>query len=215
MKGDSCEFLHQFDQDRMPVCHFFRSYGSCRERDCVFKHNAEDVKECSMYNMGFCPNGPRCQYRHVKKPGPLPPVEEVVKRLQQMNSLYYGSSSGIYQQTDSNNNQQEKPQVQHCSVLKNQNLDANATPVMRQRAARHVQTAHQQHVPPPHIQQQQQNAQVQGVPDGSSNQATKTASPFPQGQSRYSVVESCNQENLDISVQQGVWASQKGVMMSF
>uniref|UniRef100_A0ACD5YNH4 Uncharacterized protein n=4 Tax=Avena sativa TaxID=4498 RepID=A0ACD5YNH4_AVESA len=216
MKGESCGYLHQYDQDRLPVCHFFRAYGCCRVQDCIFKHNAEDVKECSMYNMGFCPNGPGCQYMHVKKPGPPPPVEEVVKKLQQMNSLYYGSSSGIYQPSDNNNNQHEKPPVQHGSVLKNQNLVAHATPIMQQRAAHHVQTAHPQHVPSPHIQQQQQqHAQVQGVPDGSSNQATITASPLPQGQSRYSIVKSCNRENLEKSVLQGVWASNKGVMMSF
>jgi cleavage and polyadenylation specificity factor subunit 4 len=48
MKGDSCEFLHQYDLERMPVCHFFRSYGVCREQDCLYKHISEPVKECSM-----------------------------------------------------------------------------------------------------------------------------------------------------------------------
>jgi cleavage and polyadenylation specificity factor subunit 4 len=48
MKGDSCEFLHQYDNERMSVCHSFRSYGDCRELDCLYKHNAEPVKECSM-----------------------------------------------------------------------------------------------------------------------------------------------------------------------
>ena len=136
--------------------------------------------------MGFCPNGPRCPYRHVKKPGPPPPVEEVVKRLRQMNSVNNGSLSGNYQPRDNNSNQQEKPQVQHGSVLKNPNFAANATPVAQQPIARHVQTANQQHVPPPHIQQQQQqNSQAHGVPNSSSDQATITASPLPQGHSRW------------------------------
>ncbi|XP_051206362.1 zinc finger CCCH domain-containing protein 45 [Lolium perenne] len=209
MMGDSCEFLHEYDLDRMPVCHYLHSYGYCRLPDCVFKHNTEHLEEYSMYNVGFCPYCPHCQYRHVKKPGSPPPAEEVVKKHQQMNSLNYGSSSGIYQPRENNSNQQEKPQVQHGLVLKNQNLAANATHVVQEPAAHHVQTANPQHVPP-HIQQQQQhNAQLQGVPNGSSS------SPLPQGQSRYSVVKSCKMENLEISVQQGIWASPKAVTMSF
>ncbi|XP_047078675.1 zinc finger CCCH domain-containing protein 45-like [Lolium rigidum] len=206
MKGQSCGYLHQYDLDRMPVCHFFRADGYCDKLDCIFKHNAEDAKECTMYNMGFCPNGPCCRLRHVKKPGPPPPADEVVKKLQQMNPRNYGSSSATYQARNNNSNQPEK---------ESQNLAANATPVVKQPAAHHAQTENPQHVPPPHTQEQQQHAQVQGVPNGSSDQATITASPLLQGQSRHSVVKSCNQENLEISVQQGVWAFQKGVMMSF
>ncbi|KAK1615102.1 hypothetical protein QYE76_020619 [Lolium multiflorum] len=215
MRGESCGYLHQYDLDRMPVCHFFRADGYCDKLDCIFKHNAEDAKECTMYNMGFCPNGPCCRLRHVKKPGPLPPAEEVVKKLQQMNPWNYGSSSATYQARNNNCNQPEKFRVQHGSMRESQNLAANATPVVKQPAAHHAQTENPQHVPPPHTQQQQQHAQVQGVPNGSSDQATITASLLLQGQSRYSVVKSCNQENLEISVQQGVWAFQKGVMMLF
>ncbi|XP_051206359.1 30-kDa cleavage and polyadenylation specificity factor 30-like [Lolium perenne] len=206
MRGESCGYLHQYDLDRMPVCHFFRAGGYCDKLDCIFKHDAEDAKECAMYNMGFCPNGPCCRLRHVKKPGPPPPAEEVVKKLQQMNPWNYGSSNATYQARHNNSNQPEK---------ESQNLAANATPVLKQPAAHHAQTENPQHVPPPHTQQQQQHAQVQGVPNGSSDQATITASPLLQGKSRYSVVQSCNQENLEISVLQGVWAFQKGVMMSF
>ncbi|XP_047078673.1 zinc finger CCCH domain-containing protein 45-like [Lolium rigidum] len=217
MKGDSCDFLHQYDLKRMPVCHFFSAFGYCREEDCSYKHITEDLPpECSMYNMGFCPNGPFCQHRHVRKPGPPPPPEEVVKKLLQMESLHYGSSSGTNLPRDNKNSQQEKPQVQPGSVLKSRKLAAKATPVVKQPAAHPVQTANPQHVPPPNtLQKQQQNVQVQGVLNGSSDQATVTASPPPQGQSRYSVVKSCNQEDLGISVQQGIWASQKGVMVSF
>uniref|UniRef100_A0A453SWX9 YTH domain-containing family protein n=1 Tax=Aegilops tauschii subsp. strangulata TaxID=200361 RepID=A0A453SWX9_AEGTS len=53
------------------------------------------------------------------------------------------------------------------------------------------------------------NDQVQGVPNGSSNQPTRLATPLPQGSSRYFIVKSCNRENLEISVQQGIWATQR------
>ncbi|GJM97683.1 hypothetical protein PR202_ga14627 [Eleusine coracana subsp. coracana] len=35
----------------------------------------------SEYKMGFCPNGPTCRYKHIKLPGPPPPVEEVLRRF--------------------------------------------------------------------------------------------------------------------------------------
>jgi hypothetical protein len=103
-----------------------------------------------------------------------------------MESLHYGSSSGTNLPRDNKNSQQEKPQVQPGSVLKSRKLAANATPVVKQPAAHPVQTANPQHVPPAHtLEQQQQNVQVQGVSNGSSDQATLTASPPPQGQSRW------------------------------
>lgn len=48
MKGETCAFLHQYDESWMPVCRFFRSCGECREQDCVYKHTLEDIKECKM-----------------------------------------------------------------------------------------------------------------------------------------------------------------------
>jgi hypothetical protein len=93
-----------------------------------------------------------------------------------MNPWNYGSSNATYQARHNNSNQPEK---------ESQNLAANATPVLKQPAAHHAQTENPQHVPPPHTQQQQQHAQVQGVPNGSSDQATITASPLLQGQSRW------------------------------
>jgi cleavage and polyadenylation specificity factor subunit 4 len=48
MMGDSCEFLHEYDLDRMPACHYLHSYGYCRLPDCVFKHNTEHLEEYSM-----------------------------------------------------------------------------------------------------------------------------------------------------------------------
>ena len=77
MKGEQCGFLHQFDQSRMPVCRFFAKYGVCREPECVFKHSTEEVKECNMYNLGFCIHGPLCRYKHTQRAGPPPPPETV------------------------------------------------------------------------------------------------------------------------------------------
>ncbi|KAG2290993.1 hypothetical protein Bca52824_037662 [Brassica carinata] len=134
MKGDACGFLHQYDKARMPICRFFRVHGECREQDCVYKHTNEDIKECNMYKLGFCPNGPDCRYRHAKLPGPPPPVEEVLQKIQQLTS-------------------QTQTQTQ--------------------------------------------------------NTADQTSHPLPRGVNRYFVVKSNNSENFELSVQQGVWATQR------
>lgn len=98
MKGASCGFLHQYDKEKMPVCRFFRNFGECREKDCLYKHTIEEIKECHMYMMGFCPNGPGCRFKHSKLPGPPPPVEEVLKKLQHLSSFSsYGSSNRQFQ----------------------------------------------------------------------------------------------------------------------
>ncbi|KAL9260496.1 30-kDa cleavage and polyadenylation specificity factor 30-like protein [Drosera capensis] len=102
MKGDACGFLHQYDKARMPICRFFVMYGECREQDCVYKHTNEWIKECNMYKLGFCPNGPNCRYRHAKLPGPPPPVEEVLQKIQQLTSYNYGGSNRFYQQRGQN-----------------------------------------------------------------------------------------------------------------
>lgn len=36
-KGDLCEYLHQYDMTRMPLCHFFTE-GQCTKDDCQFLH---------------------------------------------------------------------------------------------------------------------------------------------------------------------------------
>ncbi|XP_024536963.1 30-kDa cleavage and polyadenylation specificity factor 30-like [Selaginella moellendorffii] len=81
MKGNDCGFLHQYDKSRMPLCRFFARFGECREPDCIYKHSTEDIKECNMYKLGFCPNGPECRYRHEKLPGPPPPVEQHLSKF--------------------------------------------------------------------------------------------------------------------------------------
>ncbi|KAM0907962.1 hypothetical protein ACQ4PT_015769 [Festuca glaucescens] len=207
MKGDACGFLHQFDKARMPVCRFFRDFGECREADCAYKHSYDDVKECNMYKMGFCPNGPNCRYKHVKLPGPPPPPEEVVAKLLQMRNFNFNK----FNQNRNNNfnHQGERPRPSQGSGLPNQNSTENATTAtMLPAAAQQAQTLNQQ--PPQKLQQKPNtNDPVQGVPSGLSNQTTRPATPLPQGTSRYFIVKSCNRENLEISVQQGIWATQR------
>ena len=64
-KGNSCDFLHKMDKDRMPSC----EHGKfCGNRSCLFKHNTiRERPECPLYNQGFCLHGPHCRFRHVKK----------------------------------------------------------------------------------------------------------------------------------------------------
>ncbi|XP_073061252.1 30-kDa cleavage and polyadenylation specificity factor 30-like [Primulina eburnea] len=201
MKGDACGFLHQYDKSRMPVCRFFRLYGECREQDCVYKHTNEDIKECNMYKLGFCPNGPDCRYRHAKLPGPPPPVEEVLQKIQQLASYNYGNSNRFFQNRNTNYAQPvDKPQFPQGPNDTNQLEKINTTG-----------DGSVHHQPQLGLQTQQLGGQAQGqiIPNGQQNQAPRTATPLPQGTSRYFVVKSCNVENLELSAQQGVWATQR------
>ncbi|MCL7046587.1 hypothetical protein MKW94_000771 [Papaver nudicaule] len=202
MKGDACGFLHQYDKTRMPVCRFFRLYGECREQDCVYKHTNEDIKECNMYKLGFCPNGPDCRYRHAKLPGPPPSVEEVFQKIQHLSNFNnYNSSNKFFQNRNTNYNQQ----TERLPFPPGSN-PANPALVVKQPTT----------ADSPNIQQQQSQAQQpqvnqaqpQTIQDGLTNQASKSV-PLPQGLTRYFIVKSCNRENLELSVQQGVWATQR------
>ncbi|CAH9105887.1 unnamed protein product [Cuscuta europaea] len=199
MKGDACGFLHQYDKSRMPICRFFRHYGECREQDCVYKHTNEDIKECNMYKLGFCPNGPDCRYRHAKLPGPPPPVEEVLQKIQHLVSYNFGHPNRFSQNRNSNFVQQsEKSQ----SVLG----PNGASQAIRSSMA---ETPFPQQQLNQQAQQVQQSTQNQTLSAGQQNQTSRSAVPLPQGTSRYFIVKSCNRENLELSVQQGVWATQR------
>ncbi|XP_059668469.1 30-kDa cleavage and polyadenylation specificity factor 30 [Cornus florida] len=200
MKGDACGFLHQYDKSRMPVCRFFRLYGECREQDCVYKHTNEDIKECNMYKLGFCPNGPDCRYRHAKLPGPPPPVEEVLQKIQHL-AYNYGNSNRFFQNRNANYSQQtERTQFPQGSNAYSQSAPAKPSttesPNMQQQQVQQSQ-------------QQVNQAQIQNLPNDQQNQVNKISTPLPQGISRYFIVKSCNRENLELSVQQGVWATQR------
>ncbi|XP_078428790.1 cleavage and polyadenylation specificity factor 30 [Wolffia australiana] len=211
MKGDACGFLHQYDKDRMPVCRFFRLYGECREQDCPYKHTTEDIKECNMYKLGFCPNGADCRYRHAKLPGPPPPVEEIFQKLQQMNSSFGPSGRFFHVRNVGYSQQGDKPQIPSVSGAVSQSNPSK--PIAPSGPS--IQLSQQQ-LPPQPLQQQQtvqqgqQMSQNQSpIPQNGSSQPVRTALPLPQGQSRYFIVKSCNRENLELSVQQGVWATQR------
>lgn len=135
--------------------------------------------------MGFCPNGADCRYRHAKLPGPPPPVEEVFQKIQQLSSFGYGSSNRFFQHRNNNYNQQgERPQLPQGPEVANQNTAAKQ-PTAEQSNVQQPQTQNQQSQQQQQPQQQQTTEnQAQSVPNGLPNQATRTASPLPQGQSR-------------------------------
>lgn len=71
-KGQSCEFLHAFNYDKMPMC----ALGDdCTTEGCPYKHPAAARPVCANYELGFCFMGRRCQHKHVVKgPEQLPAV---------------------------------------------------------------------------------------------------------------------------------------------
>lgn len=69
-KGEGCEFLHEYNLRRMPECNFFVRNGYCSNGDeCLYLHvdPASRLPPCPHYDRGFCPLGPRCAKRHVRR----------------------------------------------------------------------------------------------------------------------------------------------------
>ncbi|PNI32581.1 CPSF4L isoform 1 [Pan troglodytes] len=69
-KGDHCKFLHQYDLTRMPECYFYSKFGDCSNKECSFLHVKPAFKsqDCPWYDQGFCKDaGPLCKYRHVPR----------------------------------------------------------------------------------------------------------------------------------------------------
>jgi len=83
MKGNACEFLHQFDLSKMPLC---RHGDRCKLKDCPFRHISEaDRLECVFYSQGFCIHGNFCRYKHIRRPrSELPRVADFTLGLSQM-----------------------------------------------------------------------------------------------------------------------------------
>jgi cleavage and polyadenylation specificity factor subunit 4 len=83
MKGAACEFLHQYDLSKMPLC---RHGDRCKVKDCPFRHISEaDRLECVFYSQGFCIHGPFCRYKHVRRDrADLPLVADFTLGLSQM-----------------------------------------------------------------------------------------------------------------------------------
>ena len=61
-KGQSCEFLHALDFDKMPEC---QRGQDCTNSECTFKHSLSKQRLCSNYQLGFCSFGSRCAHAHV------------------------------------------------------------------------------------------------------------------------------------------------------
>lgn len=62
-KGDTCEFLHEYEDSKMPDC---RKGESCADPSCILKHtNKESITLCPNYEAGFCSFGHSCQWQHV------------------------------------------------------------------------------------------------------------------------------------------------------
>ncbi|KAL3937563.1 MAG: hypothetical protein SGBAC_007355 [Bacillariaceae sp.] len=83
MKGSACEFLHQYDLSKMPLC---RHGDRCKIKDCPFRHISEANRlECVFYSQGFCIHGPFCRYKHVRRDRlDLPAVADFTLGLSQM-----------------------------------------------------------------------------------------------------------------------------------
>lgn len=83
MKGSACEFLHQYDLSKMPLC---RHGDRCKVKDCPFRHISDaDRLECVFYCQGFCIHGPFCRYKHARRDrADLPAVADFTLGLSQM-----------------------------------------------------------------------------------------------------------------------------------
>lgn len=69
-KDEKCEYLHQYDLSRMPVCSSITKGKLCTAEDCVFKHIDPNLKRCPRYDLGFCIKGPACKERHERSKNP-------------------------------------------------------------------------------------------------------------------------------------------------
>jgi cleavage and polyadenylation specificity factor subunit 4 len=67
-KNERCEFLHEYNLNKMPECFFFNVYGVCNNNECLFLHVRPDsaARECVWYNRGFCKNGNGCKNKHIR-----------------------------------------------------------------------------------------------------------------------------------------------------
>ncbi|KAK1777432.1 hypothetical protein QBC45DRAFT_416892 [Copromyces sp. CBS 386.78] len=69
-KGESCEFLHEYNLRKMPECNFFVRNGYCSNGDeCLYLHidPLSRLPPCPHYERGFCPLGPRCDKKHFRR----------------------------------------------------------------------------------------------------------------------------------------------------
>lgn len=71
-KGEACEFLHSFEQDKMPEC---RKGEFCGDPSCILSHpSKQDKPVCPNFAAGFCSFGFSCPLQHVFVEGAPPAV---------------------------------------------------------------------------------------------------------------------------------------------
>ncbi len=69
-KGESCDFSHEYNLRKMQECINFTRTLFCPNGDeCVYLHidPASKLPPCPHYDKGFCPLGPNCSKKHVRK----------------------------------------------------------------------------------------------------------------------------------------------------
>ena len=67
--GRQCDFLHEYNLEKMPVCQFWRDAGECNNPECLYLHirPAESTLECPWYKTGFCRHGSKCVHKHIRR----------------------------------------------------------------------------------------------------------------------------------------------------
>lgn len=114
-------------------------------------------------------------------PGPPPPVEEVLQKIQHLYSYNYASSNKFFQQRGAGYSQQaDKSQFPQGPNTTDQAVPGKPLAAESGNVQQQQQQQHQ-------VQQAQQQAsqnQTQNIPNGQPNQVNRTAIPLPQGISR-------------------------------
>lgn len=112
MKDDKCDYLHQYDLSRMPVCPTWAKGRTCQADDCIFKHaDPTEKQSCPRFSLGFCISGSLCKFRHDHSneiPGYLPDwyFEELIK------NFYPTYSARVHLRCDHLFTQTETPPLQ-------------------------------------------------------------------------------------------------------
>ena len=134
-------------------------------------------KHCNCrYKFGFCPNGPDCRYRHAKLPGPPPPVEEILQKIQHLGPYNYGTSNKFFSQRGVGLSQQnEKSQFPPGPATVTQGVIGK--PSVAESANVQQQQAQQSA-------QQTSQAPIQTASNGQVNQLNRNSTSLPPGISR-------------------------------
>jgi cleavage and polyadenylation specificity factor subunit 4 len=115
MKDKQCEFLHQHDESKMPLC---KHGDRCRTPGCKLRHiKEEDRLECVFYTQGFCIHGPNCRYKHIKRPSiDLPLVSNYTLGLSQMQAGNAAMNGNIERRGAARNELYKKSLCKHFSL---------------------------------------------------------------------------------------------------